>query len=174
MSIRDMIREWVRHGELCHIPPLSPSDSARRSLFCSAELWTAFRGPWESEEERKCIGHVLPALDAYVTGLRIMVRFPPSKNRKALLALLEDEEEEVWEFRCRDPSPQIRIFGRFADRDLFIAFTKKTKRECHTDDDYHQAKEECKRKWRSLFPSYNPYKGNRPDDYVSDCVLIRS
>jgi len=174
MSIRGSIREWVRDGELFHLPPRMESDSAKRFLFCSEELWTALCGPWESEDEQKSMGHVRATLDAYVTGLKIMVRFPPSKNVSAHLALLENPEENVWEFRCRDPNPQIRIFGHFADQDLFVALTKKTKKECHTEDHYHEAKEECKRKWRSFFSPYKPYRGNRPDDYVSNCVLIRN
>jgi hypothetical protein len=169
-----MIQEWERSGELFHLPPVFASDSARRWLFCSQEIWQACHGPWTSEKEQKAWGHALGTLDAFITGRTIMVRFPPSKNRLALLALLEEETEDVWEFRCRDPKPQIRIFGRFAEADLFIALSWRFKSDCHTGEHYEEAKEQCKKRWRYFFPSYKPFRGEDINDYVSEnCVLIR-
>jgi hypothetical protein len=99
------------------------------------------------------------------------VRLPPSKKVTAYLALLQDAKDEVWEFRCRDPNPQIRIFGRFAEKDLFIAFIKRNRPEL-SNDEYQPVMEECKRHWRTLFPSYNPHHGSSADDYVSNCFSV--
>lgn len=38
-----------------------------------------------------------------------------------LLKQLKDYRFEHWEFRCRRPRPSIRVFGRFARPDVFIA-----------------------------------------------------
>jgi hypothetical protein len=37
------------------------------------------------------------------------------------MARLKEASEEVWEIRIWDIDPQIRFFGRFAERDTFIA-----------------------------------------------------
>lgn len=172
MSIRLMIREWVKDGALTLLPPTISSDSAVRWIFCSKEVWTALNGPWRSTDEQSNMGRARGALDAFVTGKIIAVRLPPSKNIRAHLAMLSEAEEEVWEFRCRDPSPQVRIFGRFADKDTFIALLSKYKTELANDDDYLAAKEDCKREWRVYFPSYPPHTGTQADDYVSNCAVL--
>ncbi len=154
------------------LPPALPSGPATRWIFCSKEVWKSINGPWESSKDQANMGRARGTLDAFTTGLRINVRIPPSKNVRAHLALLEDAEEEVWEFRCRDPDPQIRIFGRFAEKDLFVAFLTRSKPEVVTDSDYLVAKEEGKRQWRTFFPSYSPHTGKSPDDYVSNCAVL--
>jgi hypothetical protein len=111
-------------------------------------------------------------LDAYVTGKRVAVRFPPSKNVKADLALLDAPIDEIWEFRCTSAKPQIRVFGRFAERDLFIALIMRNKHQCSTNEDYGYVKSECKRNWNYFFHAYRPHSGMHQDDYVSECVPV--
>lgn len=38
-----------------------------------------------------------------------------------ILKQLRPEKYEHWEFRCRKPAPSIRVFGRFAKPDVFVA-----------------------------------------------------
>ena len=38
-----------------------------------------------------------------------------------LVKQLKPEKHEHWEFRCRKPRPSIRVFGRFALPDVFVA-----------------------------------------------------
>ncbi len=118
------------------------------------------------------MGRARGTLDAFVTGQIVAVRLPPSKNVRAHLAMLSEAEEEVWEFRCRDPSPQVRIFGRFAEKDTFIALLSKYKTELANDDAYLAAKEDCKKEWRVWFPSYPPHTGTHANDYVSNCTVL--
>jgi hypothetical protein len=169
MSIRHIIREWERGGDLKLLPPVLPSDPLRRAIFCNQEVWSALHGPWATAAERNNMSLARAELDNFVVGRLISVRLPPSKDVKARLALLEDAHEEVWEARCREPSPQVRIFGRFAERDLFIAFIKRNRDDV---DEFFAEKELTKRLWRTLFPSYNPHTGIKADDYVSHCFPV--
>jgi hypothetical protein len=114
MSIRATIRDWERNGDLVLMPPILPFESLKRAVFCSQDVWLAFDGQ-DSRGEKSNMGRARATLDAYVTGKRVAVRLPPSKNVKADLALLEAPLEEIWEFRCTSAKPQIRVFGRFAE-----------------------------------------------------------
>lgn len=172
MSIREMIREWNKSGELCLLAPMFPSTERVRWVFVSKELYRAFHGPWVSSDEEKNMMRARATLDAFTSGQRIGVRLPPSKNVAAQLALLEDRRDEVWEFRCRDPNPQMRIFGRFAEQNLFVAFIKKNRDEFKSNDDFQPVMEECKKHWRTLFPTYNPHRGSSAHDYVSNCFPV--
>ena len=107
-------------------------------------------------------------MDAFSAGQVIGVRLPPSKTVKAQLALLEVAAEEIWEFRIRDTAPQLRVFGRFAEQDLFIALTHAGRDGLETDEDWRREKRRCTREWRRLFPSYNPHTGQTADDYLSN------
>jgi hypothetical protein len=126
MSIRATIRDWERDGELVLMPPVLPFESLERVLFCSRNVWLALDGE-DSPRGKSNMARARATLDAYVAGKRIAVRLPPSKNVKADLALLDDPLDEIWEFRCTSAKPQIRVFGRFAEQDLFIALIMRTK-----------------------------------------------
>jgi len=167
-----MIREWRASGDLRLLTPAIPSTACVRWVFVSKALFDAFHGPWATTGEEKNMMRARATMDAFTSGQRISVRLPPSKNVSAQLALLEDARDEVWEFRCRDPDPQMRIFGRFAEPDLFIAFIKRNRDEFKSNDDFQPVMEECKRHWRTYFPSYTPYRGSSAHDYVSNCYPV--
>lgn len=169
MSIKLMIREWEKGGDLKLLPPILPSDPLRRVVFCTPEVWSALHGPWVNATQSKNMALARAELDNFVVGRQISVRLPPSKNVRAAIALLEDAHEEVWEGRCRQPSPQVRIFGRFAEKDLLISFLKRNRDEI---SDYFAEKELTKKQWRTLFPTYNPHRGTKADDYVSNSVSV--
>jgi hypothetical protein len=172
MSIRETIRDWHRSGELFLLSPAIPSTPSIRWIFTSKEVFEAVHGPWSSEKEQKNMMRARATFDAFISGQKISVRLPPSKNVTAQLAQLEEANDEVWEFRCREPSPQVRVFGRFAEKDLFISFIKRNRDEFESNNDFLPVMEECKRHWRTFFPSYNPYRGSTADDYVSNCVSV--
>lgn len=109
-------------------------------------------------------------VDAFTEGLIISARYPPSKSVRAQLALLEPSSDEVWEFRSRKPKPGARVFGRFADVDLFIALGIEFREEI--DDDFAREKEACRRQWRTYFQSYQPLKGNDLSDYLTSYYAV--
>jgi hypothetical protein len=172
MSIRLMIKEWVNSGELIFLTPLLDFIPIRREIFVSKEILEALDGPWASRTDEKNAGRARALLDRFTEGAKISVRLPPSRDVTAQLALLEGAKDQVWEFRCCESTPQIRIFGHFADKDLFVAFFLVNRNDIPTYADFHPLKEECKRRWRKYFPTYPTRVGSEADDYVSNCVSV--
>lgn len=130
------------------------------------------KGPWSSRELERRFARAIPALDSFTEGLLWSVRIPPSTSVMAQIALLKDADEEVWELRIRDPKPGLRLFGRFSERDCFIALTWAERENLETDDDWLREKERCKREWRKFFPSFKPHTGSQADDYVSNSFSV--
>lgn len=172
MTIQSVINQWVATGELRYLRPSLPSIQCVRSIFVTEEVEAALIGPWPTTGLERRFGRASATLDAFTEGLRMSVRLPPSKSVLAQIALLEDAEDEVWEIRVSDPRPGVRVFGRFSDRDCFIAMTWSEREKLITDDDWRREKERCKREWRKLFPSFNPHTGTKADDYVSNAFSV--
>lgn len=129
-------------------------------------------GPHPDDRARTLAGRARAALDAFSEGRMISVRLPPSKNVRAQLALLEPAGDEVWEFRIRNDRPQLRIFGHFAEKDLFVALTHAQRDAIITDEDWEKQKQRCRKEWNRFLSPFNPHTGQTADDYVSDAVPL--
>jgi hypothetical protein len=167
-----MVNELVRTGDLFHMQPAVPSTPCGRHVFASQEVRDALVGPWADAGKEDRLGRARALLDAFTEELRISVRMPPSTSRKAQLALLQPRHHEVWEFRAREPNPGVRIFGRFTERNHFVALTYGFREEFKEQSDWDRAIENCKHKWGILFPVHPPHKGNDPGDYLTNAFLV--
>lgn len=77
---------------------------------------------------------------------------------------------EIWEFRIQIPGfEQLRIFGRFARMDWFIAIAWRDRDQL----DYTEAMSECDDTWRRLFGIKEPHKGASIDAYLSKAQPVR-
>jgi hypothetical protein len=164
MSIWDLIAEWDDSRELIPITPEFEPTSGGRFIFITKNVHDELHAlrPEQSAQARYARARQL--LDGFVSNLRMVVRAPGSKSTKAQLAKLELYEEEVWAFRTQRPG--VRVFGRFAEFDVFIALNIELRE--NIDDDFKREKEECKREWRKFFPHYNPHRGERSSEYLSN------
>ena len=137
----------------------------------------AFSGPWETTAEQDRYGTVKAIIDLFIDGEVMAVRIPPSTSARAQLALLVPADGEVWEFRTRPEKKKrghrygVRVFGMFADKDLFVAMSAVFKEDLLDDSDYPREIEFCKRQWRTLFPTYDPHLGDPPNAYLSNWSL---
>lgn len=95
------------------------------------------------------------------------------------MARLDKPVDEVWDIRSIDPSPALRVFGRFADRDLFVALiwsprsvevpaSQRLPLGPRNSVEWRNAIVECKAEWNKLFPSYSPIHGGGIQEYVKD------
>jgi hypothetical protein len=82
--------------------------------------------------------------------------------------------DEVWEIRSRDPKPGLRIFGRFAERNVFVAlnWSDRTSLGPQGSREWATAIRTCKAEWRKLFATYEPISGMPLDDYAPISVLV--
>lgn len=172
MSIRGSINQWVQSGDLMLLAPALASTPCIRHIFATKEVSDAVFGPWSDAKIEARLGRARAYLDTFISGDLMSVRMPPSKSVSAQIALLEDAKDQVWEIRVHDPKPGVRIFGRFAEKDVFLALTIGFRENYKTNADWVPAIERCKRTWRTYFPTYTPLSGLQPDDYISKSFSV--
>ncbi len=183
MSIQDEIRARIEEGRLFQLMPTFESDPVVRNLIISNEIHELIEGPWPDKLwERRC-NRLRATLEAFVTGNIISVCLQGYVARTAYMGRLDKPEDEVWDIRSRAPSPSLRLFGRFAAKDTFVAlFWSPRSREIPYsqrfplgDKDstlWRNAKRETKAEWRKLFNTYKPIHGDSHDDYASDTFPV--
>jgi hypothetical protein len=101
---------------------------------------------------------------------------PFKKRKDAAIAILHPPEERVFDFRVRKPHPGIRVFGCFAEKDVFVA-TNWERRDrlpvvTPPENDSEEWKLErhiCLSRWRQLSP-YEPFEGKSVHDYISNGI----
>jgi len=177
MSIRDSIAFWVKEGRLHELRPVFDSDPIRRTMIISTEILELINGPWEDASwERRC-GFLRGTLETFVKGQEIGVCLKPYKAANAYMGRLDNPEDEVWDVRSIDPNPGIRVFGRFAERDVFVGllwsprsveipYSQRLPLGKKDSVEWKNAILECKSEWRKLFPSYQPVHGDEIHEYI--------
>jgi hypothetical protein len=95
-------------------------------------------------------------------------------HQDCLLARLDLPEDEVWEIRIYDyGTPQLRLFGRFARLDTFVALVGPHPRRRLWWKRYEAIKKLCKRLWTVFFGTGQPVtEGDRIDAYISEPVTV--
>lgn len=175
MSIRDEIRARTeeRPPRLFFLPPLLPGGPFVREIFVSEEVNRVAHPPWDPTDMGVRFAGMRAFLDRWTEGSIISVADDPRRKPKATyMARIDPAPDEVFDIRCIAPNPGIRVFGCFADRDLFVALTKAGREELTTDKEWRDAREACKAAWRRLFPTYQPFSGANLNEYISVNVLV--
>lgn len=138
-----------------------------RTMFVSREINSVVHPPWSARRNGQRLAQMRAWLDTFVAGRRISVAEDPyKKSKKAFLARVDPLRDEIWDIRCLDPVPGIRVFGRFSEKDTFIALTWEH-RESINGKQFDAAVARCREQWRKLFPAVPIFKGNKLDDYLS-------
>lgn len=175
MSIASRVSAHLAAGGLVEHVPLFPGIGPSRRVLLAAAVQIHLQGPWSSRKDEEQWFQVRANLDSCVQGGLISIAKSPFKAGTALLAQLDPPSDEVWEIRCRAPRPGIRVFGRFAERDTFIAFRWQFRnlmggRYAH---EWHWMIDDCQKDWSALFHPCPPHSGGSPSDYVSaNFVLV--
>jgi hypothetical protein len=79
----------------------------------------------------------------------------------------------VWEIRIWDTKPQLRLFGRFAAKDVFVALIGPVGRFRITWQGFEQIKLQCISQWQQLFGTEEPVtKGDDIDAYISNVTVV--
>jgi hypothetical protein len=147
---------------------------ARRTLYISQKIRQFISGA-DPTMDVKMRGRWLTAhalFESYVGGKVITAKSKP--NGKGEMAILHPWEEGIWEFRDVKPSPGLRIFGSFAQKDVFIALSGYKRLDLGSKEsrEWTEALESYKIHWTSLFDGhsrmYRPMSGSFPDEYLSN------
>jgi len=76
--------------------------------------------------------------------------------------------DEVWVLYIHKPPPGWRIFGRFARKNVFVAFRYYEREEL--PDNFYAAAQNVIQQWDMKFPGVDPFRGGRFEDYLGDMV----
>jgi len=160
MSIRDEIKRRELEGRLFIVTPTVPHVAPRRALFVMPELHQLLIGPWKTDAEEARWNKLKADLDHFVgEGLVNEGYMKPLKPRS----------DEVWEIKSRAPKPSLRVFGSFADCDVFVAtsYERRSFLGAFMSFQWHRSTRRSRALWRQLFPTYDPFSGAIIHDYVS-------
>ena len=167
MSIRDEIKRSVENQQLVLLQPTLPGSSMKRFIFAVLEIMTLLYGAWTGREQEIRWKRVCADLEWFIEGRLIVV------GDDGYMKPLDPAEDEVWEIRCVDPDPSIRIFGRFSETDVFIALGHHCREELEEKGsvEWAAAIRACKADWRKLLLTYPPHSGTSIHDYSSENVV---
>ena len=175
MSIHVSVDDAVARGWLFLVEPTMPSEPMNRALYASPTVYRLITGPWEDEDEQYRSGKLRADFDRFVEGRLVPMALdsPHKKPKETYLSRMHPAKDEVWQIRSRAPRPAIRVFGRFAFRDCFVALTWRFRRELGGRESREHKKEirSCLAAWRRTFPAHDALTGESVNDYVSEKAI---
>jgi hypothetical protein len=172
MSVREEIQYLCDIGRLARFWPLLAVPKHRRAMYVSKSIEELLINSWDSPQQEFRWGYVLSDLTVFVRDPWITVAADPRRAKAAYMARLLPDGDEVWDVRCRDPHPGIRLLGRFAEKNVFIALTWEERLPLgrFESDEWKAAISRCATEWNLHFWS-DPLRGNYPDDYLDGADL---
>lgn len=172
MSMQEMLDSAQEDGALHFWEPLLPGAHIRM-LYVANDLYHEVLG---GQRDGYRMGSLVRDFDRFCSGSQITVG--TGRESTCFMKPLEPVDDEVWELRCRDPQPQVRVFGRFALPDIFVATNALYRDEL---GDISQTKWEgnswpaeilrCKRKWATILPALPPYSGGSIHAYITQGAI---
>ena len=140
MSIRIEITRRIGEERLfCLQPKMSPLARHTRALFVTPELNELLIGPWQTSAQEVRWNRVKADLDHFMENGLI---------NRGYMKPLRKRSDEIWEIRSREPNPSIRIFGRFAEVDVFVATNWQYRWYLELFDEWRRHKRRCLAVWR--------------------------
>lgn len=131
------------NGTLVPVQPIVAWEGSPRALLMCAQLWEAVQEGRQaaSEKERQMWARLEAAFSFFVEGGLITADF---------LKQLRPKKFEHWEIRSRRPRPSLRVFGRFALPDVFVATHVKHRMELGgmNSRQFEHEKLVCEDHWR--------------------------
>jgi hypothetical protein len=171
MSILDEIDELCKDGRLIKVKQTYPGLPERRVFYSTPDLMFLLDGPWGDIKWEKRWYRARQYLDDFIDGKRFTLRSAPRKKSTCDMSLLEPEGDEIWEMRCRDPKPGLRLFGSFVKRDTFVALTCAPHECLGTESDWNEAIRQYKISWASHF-RFSAFTGHYPHGYLTNAIIL--
>jgi len=145
-----------------------------RHLFVTNEvLQAADPSTWSSRRLARRHQLLRADLDRFTEGELITVGVNPrDKDATANLARVEPLTAEVWDIRCCDPKPGIRVLGRFAEKDTFIAVCWDYRENLRRDKDWTAFVDRCLQEWPRLMNMQAAYRGPNLNAYLTNFLAV--
>jgi hypothetical protein len=176
MSIRDQVNDCCKDGRLFRLTGLLPGRPELREAYVSPDLYKLILF---SDEDRWIA--TAQAFAHFIEGRLVVLPHEEKHHRGAFMLRLrinriaKPPPPEIWEVRVTDPEPGIRVFGRFFERDAFVAFTWQDRldlgnpyTEWKAREAWWAAAQRCRVRWANHFGSLKPLSGKYPNDYLTN------
>lgn len=167
MLIRDVIESAVADGRLVAIRPVVPWAGTPRGFLVCAPLRDQMHSG-KSDPDPKMRGRwatLEAAMSFFVEGNYVT---------EGLIKQLKPEKFEHWELRSRKPRPSMRVFGRFAARDVFIGTHVRLRQELGGmwSPQFEHEKLVCEQHWKAagLPPPFSDPPDFRYEQYMSNAA----
>lgn len=138
-------------------------------MLLARDLYEEIMGPFEDEATEYRMGRLRNDLDLFSLGRLIVVG---RKRQNSFFKQLDPPDHEVWEIRSRDPKPSLRVFGAFAEQDVFVSIIveQRTRLGVETSREFRDAIQRTKVAWRTLFLTYPRLSGDNWNAYIKENV----
>jgi hypothetical protein len=174
MSIREDWKRLVKEEALFRLDPF-PGDRKARTVLMTPAINKLVSGPWDDELMGDRCARLLAGLQRIVRGATLIVCMEPFEAREAQLGRLAPISDSVFDFRSRE-KPGLRVFCRFAERDVVVAFTcaprsikvswlDKIPLGDRYSKEWKNGVSECIAQWSMLFPRHDPVLGDDLNAY---------
>lgn len=179
MSIEGELREAIQQGRLCRFELEFDSDPYKRTILLHPEVLDDIYDDDPTYARR--MGRLRGDLEMFVKGQHISMSMTPFGHKAAYMGLLDPPKDGSWEIRSRDPSPGLRLFGKFPCCDVFVGLVLKPRsvdwrhRKALGDGnslEYQLAAIETNKRWDRALPNLRPLIGGTVSDYLSEKVSI--
>lgn len=142
--------------------------TVRRHLVMSSDVRAAIIDDFPKDWDRHAA-----LLDFFQTfaeqGLLSVSEDPDEHPPDTMVARNSPVDWGFWDFRVYAGKKSIRVGGGFASKDTFVALTWDYREAI--GDEFNQFVLDTRDAWDDLFAPLTPFKGNRYDDYLSNCYL---
>lgn len=172
MSVGEEVKYLCEAGLLTRFSPMLAVPKRRRTVYVSKSIEELLIDSWTNQQQEFRWGYVLSDLSVFIRDPWITVATDSRRAKAAYIARLQPDSYEVWDIRCRDPNPGIRLLGRFAEKNVFVALTweERLPLSCFESPEWKAAINRCMTEWNLRFWS-EPLRGNFPDDYFDGADL---
>ncbi len=163
MLIKDEIKRLCDTGRLVEIEPLDWRAERVRLIYASIDVDRFLNHESDDGGTNRDRRRLQALFDRFISGDFIAIGLEPPVMGTDIKRL-SPATAEVWEFKVGKTHSQLRVFGRFAARNTFVALTGPVDRE---NLNYQTEIARCQQEWRNLFGRQPPLFGVRESDYIS-------
>jgi hypothetical protein len=164
MLIRDAIEAAKAAGLLIPARPIVPWAGEPRVFLMCQSLHRSIKNGRSHDDERvrRRWAQLEADIGHFVQGGRVT---------ESLLKQLKPEKFEHWWLRSRTPRPSMRVFGRFAECDVFVGthVGERSQYGGMWSPEVEHEKFVCEDHWNNAgLAGYKAFSGSKYDDYISD------
>jgi hypothetical protein len=163
MSIAAILKDRIERGMLHLLTPRAAGEAIRRVMVISDRLYSVLHSPTGAPEWEQRVGALQADLEIFVSSAQI---------HPSYLFQLYPRSKAVWEIRSVQDNPSIRVFGLFAQKDVFVAtnFALRSDLGGWESAEWKQARRNATVEWMGLFHQFKPLRHNSIHALVTGAI----